>query len=139
MNENLSAAVAILTQAAADFAAGKLTPIAYRDVREPALSRALVAMAADHGVDLEAPLHIDSNGEYSIIAKNPNGPLLLHGCGKFGAAMAAALTQHMARTGVAPGTIAGDNGWCRLNHMQAEKMVLAYANAPQARSSRPTV
>ena len=121
-------AVDDLRSAAQAFATGELSPVAYRDRREPALVRAVVLMARLHDVALQTPLHVDSLGELRVIALHPEGPILTRGCGKFGAAFAQALTRHGARTGVAPTALCADNGWCNLHHLQAEKMVMSFAD-----------
>lgn len=126
MNQSLLDAQQALEQARNDFAEGRLSPVAYRDVREPALSRALVALAEGLGVNLQQPLHVDSNGEFSIVALHPNGQSPRLGCGSYGEELAALLTLYRARTGIASGVLCAENGWCRLNHMQAEKMVRSY-------------
>ena len=136
MEVDFKQAIGKLQQAAAQFASGVLSPVAYKDVREAALADALRGMAARHQVTLEEPLQVDANGEYSIIAVHPDGPMLTHGCGKFHPEFAAALTRHRARTGMRPSVISPDNGWCRLNHMEAEKMVLAYAATVDAEAAR---
>lgn len=122
-------AVATLQDAAKRADQGTLIGVNYKDVREPALADALRAMALAHGVTLQEPVQIDANGEFSIVAVNPAGTMLLHGCGKFGDEFAAALTRHKARTGFpGPNTIDSAAGWCRLNHFEAERMVLDYAS-----------
>ena len=123
--EFLKAAQA-LVYANAQFAARTLSPVAHRDAREPAIAGALVAMAAEMGVTLQTPLYVDSNGEFSLNAMHPDGRQPTMGCGEFGEAFSAALTKHQARMGVNPGLIDPVNGWCRLNHFGAERMVLEY-------------
>lgn len=123
----LQSAVADLARYEKQFARRELSPVGYRDMREPALARALLAMAAELGVTLQQPLHIDANGEYSIVALKPGGNDPRYGCGAFGEAFAQALTSHRARCGVMPATMSPDSGWCRLFHLEAEKMVRSYA------------
>ena len=133
MPSSLKTHAAELIRLQQKFTAGELSPVGYRNLREPALAHALRAMAVEHGIDLDEALGIDANGEYSIIAKHPEGPLLTRGCGQFGEAFAAALTRHHARCGILPATLCPENGWCRLHHLDAERMVLAYAQShPEA-------
>lgn len=132
MTTDLQTAVAELIAFEQQFAQSRLSPVGYRDAREPALARALHAMAAELGVTLQQPLQIDANGEYSIVALKPDGTDPRYGCGAFGAVFAEALTRHRARCGIAAGTMDAANGWCRLFHLEAEKMVRAYARACKA-------
>lgn len=133
MTPELQSAVDDLTRFKREFAQMKLSPVGYKDLREPALGRAVVAMAKELGVTLQQPIYVDSLGEMSIVALKPApADPRYDGCAEFGEAFAKALTEHQARTGVQPTTISACNGWCRLFHMQAEKMVLAYAAAQQA-------
>ncbi len=127
MTTDLQTAVAELVQYEQQFANRELSSVGYRDQREPALARALRAMATELGVTLQEPLQIDANGEYSIVALKPDGCDPRYGCGAFGAPFAEALSRHRARTGITPSTMDAANGWCRLFHLEAEKMVRAYA------------
>lgn len=122
----LAAAISALDEAKSQLAAGTLGPVDYGFARERNIAMALRAMAAAQGITLVEPVQVDSNGEYSVIAAHPEGHVLTHGCGKFGEAFARALTEHKARTGVVATAISPDNGWCRLNHFEAEKMVREY-------------
>jgi tape measure domain-containing protein len=122
-----SAATALI-EAKQSFESGALTPVAFRDLREPALIKALTAMAAEMGVTLRQPCQINSNGEISVVAEQaaPSGPNR-DACGSYGESFAAALSKHHPRTGVVPmAVVPPDNGWCYLNHFEAEKMVLDY-------------
>lgn len=134
MNPDFNQAIDELKTAAQGLQTGALSGVAHRDMREPALAKALIALAKNFGVNLQAPMYIDSNGEFSVIALNPEGPPLTQGCGKFGEPFAALLSLFRARTGIAPGHIGGFNGWCRLNHFMAEKLVLSYAAQLEASS-----
>lgn len=121
-------AVNALMQARNQFAAGELLPVPYADARQDALARSLVALAEEHGVTLQQPLHIDTNGEYRIVAMPDDGSDLRLGCGRYGAEFAAILNRHGPRCGVASGaTLQPESGWCRMNHFEVEQMVRAYA------------
>ena len=125
-----------LIEAKERFAAGEIKPVQYRDIREEALSRALNSMTSDLGVKLQQPLQVDSRGEFSIVAMPEDGSSPQLGAGPFGEAFSDALNHHNPRTGERPGAIMdGESGWCRLNHFDAEKMVLEYAE--QALQSKP--
>lgn len=129
-------AVKELTAAKESFADGQIKPVQFRDLREARLAAALNAMAADLGVKLRQPLHVDSLGEYSIVAIPEDGSLPQYGAGQFGQKFSAALNRHNPRTGERPGAILiPESGWCRLNHFEAEKMVLEYAE--QASQLKP--
>lgn len=129
MTTALQAAVDDLVQVEQRFVQGELSYVGYSDLRKPAITRALVAMAAELGVVLQQPLHIDANGEYLIVALRHEGTDPRYASGQFGKAFADALSRHHARYGLAPAFIDAANGWCRLFHMEAEKMVRTYARA----------
>ena len=82
----------------------------------------LVSIAELCEVNLEA-IGIDANGEYQLRALDAENPRAEY-CGQFGQ-FAEILNPHKPRCGVM-GTVAvldADNGWCRLNHFGAEKLV----------------
>lgn len=109
------------------FEARSISPMAHRDRREAALSSALVAMAAGFGVELKQPIYCDSRGEFPIVALASDPDSRRMGfCASFGEGFTAFLNAHQARTGIAPGHLDPSNGWCRMNHFEVEKMVLAY-------------
>lgn len=127
MNQALSNALIALRTANEKFARHEISPVAHAREREAAVAKALRAVAADHQVQLQEPLSIDSNGEFSIIALGDDGQVTCRGGGRFGDAFAELLTRNRARTGwPGPNVILGCNGWCRLNHFEAEKMVSTY-------------
>ena len=98
----------------------KLSSVAFADLRGNTIAQALKALAADLGVELETPLHIDSRGEFSIVAKGGNPPA----CGKFGEAFSHLLSKHKARTGTpGPNRLHEGDGWCYLNHFNAEALI----------------
>jgi hypothetical protein len=138
MTTDFDEAITSLRDANERFSKGALSPLAHRDERERALANALRAMATAHGIVLEEPVQVNANGEFSITSANPAGPAKFHGAGKFGDTFAAALTAHRARTGTpGPNTIASDNGWCYLNHFEAEKMVLEFADRMAGEGHKP--
>jgi len=102
-----------------------LSPWDQSKKREARIAKGLRDIAAKHGVKLREPLHIDANGEYSIVASNrttndgPQSPT-----GKFGT-MAEVLSKYPTRTGISAtkGHVNPDNGWLRMNHFDAEQMV----------------
>jgi hypothetical protein len=127
MTSELVHAVGRLRDAAARFATGKLSSVAYSNERETCLADALRAMAAEHRIRLREPLQVDSRGEFTIVARAVDETPPSQGAGRFGDAFALALTRHCARTGTAgPTHIIGENGWCLLNHFDAERMVSEY-------------
>lgn len=107
------------------FDAGTMTSVEHARAREKHIAQALREIASEHGVRLQEPVQIDSNGEFSVVAMPPDGrDPNVHGCGRYGEAFAAVLTAHNARTGVRPGAILDpQNGWCRINHFDAERLV----------------
>ena len=107
------------------FVERNLSSFDHSRAREAAIAGALAAMATEMGVTLQAPLQIDSRGEFSIIAKKSDGSDPRLGAGGYGEAFAAALNRHGPRTGISPGAVmTAEAGWCWLNHFSAEKMVL---------------
>lgn len=133
MTTAFKTAIATLTAVHQRFHNREISPVQHGSEREAALAQALVEMAKEQGVTLQQPLHIDSNGEFSIVALKPGTTHSLYeGCAKFGEVLAKALTENKARCGIIPATLTEDAGWCRLNHFGAERMVLAYATGPSA-------
>jgi hypothetical protein len=128
-------AVQTLIAANEQFAAGEIKSIQLKDIREAQLAIALRTMAADLGVQLREPVQIDSNGEYSVVSVRTDGtsPPWGDAGGVFSAEFCAALNRHNPRCGVAPGAVlVPENGWCRLHHLSAEKMVTEhYARQPR--------
>lgn len=126
---NFRIAVTGLRDAKAKFDSALLKPVPYADERERHLSAALKALAGMYGVNLQGPLHIDSNGEYSLAALKPDGSNPQHyGCAPFGA-FADVLNPHSPRTGIAACTLTADSGWCRIGHFGVESMVMTQAAA----------
>jgi hypothetical protein len=114
-----------LAKANADFKAGKLSSVGFKDLREYYIPEALYQMAALFSIRLKEPLQVDSNGELMIVSVTSCAevPQRVH----FSQAYADILNQHNPRCGVQPGAhILPENSWCRLNHFEAEKMVLNY-------------
>lgn len=128
-------AVDALVAANKIFAAGQIKPLQHSDLREKYLSAALNAMAGDFGVKLNQPLQINSNGEYAVTALPKD---INHDAGGFGQELSTVLNRHNPRTGVRPGaTLLPENGWCYLNHFDAERMVFEYAEARQPKPEKP--
>lgn len=51
-----------------------------------------------------------------------------YGCGHFGKRFADLLNQYNPRTGLSPSaTLLPESGWCRMNHFDAERVVLVAA------------
>lgn len=110
------------------FKEGSMTSVAYSLMRSRALLDALRGVVFMHGVELEEPLQIDSNGEVSLIAKNPNGPASIYGSGHFGKDLADLITEYRPRTGQAYGAnLSPENGWCKMNHFDVERMVVDFS------------
>jgi hypothetical protein len=122
--------VQALERARERFEAGELKAVPYSQERELALSRALRALAVGYGVPLYGPLTIDSRGEFSLIAANKEGLNPHHyGTGQYGEDFVSLLNQFEPRTGERPGQLCAVNGWCHMNHFNAERMVLAALRA----------
>lgn len=101
-----------------------MKPVQQSRRREARIANALIRIARKHGVNLRKPLTIDANGEFSIVASNntPNdGPN--DACGQF-RTFAAVLSKYSPRTGIVPTShLSPENGWCRMNHFNAERLV----------------
>lgn len=118
-------AVGELTKANVEFHAGTLSPVEHSRARETALTSSLLLLAQMHGVTLRAPLFINSNGEYFVVAVDAQHPMQT---AHFGQAFADLLTKAPCRTGVGGyASLLPENGWCYLVHFHAEKMVLEFA------------
>lgn len=110
------------------FAAGKISAWEYGNQRATALAATITAMAAETGVTLQQPMGIDGNGEFSIVALHESGRPPSQGAGAYSEEFCAALNRHRPRTGMvgAACTLLPENGWCRMNHFDAEKMVIEH-------------
>lgn len=130
-NKTVIAAIQELDNLNREFSANRVSSVEHGATRERILSEALESMAADFGVRLQAPLQIDSNGEYSLVAMNKDNSNPQHyGSGPFGAGFAALLSPHGPRMGIQPAkSIDPSNGWCRMNHFSVERMVRQYGAA----------
>lgn len=109
---------------------GELKPVQAGDKRETALCKGVVAVARYYGDVLKTIIGIDANGEFSIASK-PVKPFDLAGV-PFSAAFCEALNTHTRpRCGVLPGAVMepDHSNWCRINHFEAERMVLSIADA----------
>lgn len=116
-------AMASLLQTEKDFSEGTVKSLPHSRLREAALANALHALAAMNGVTLQVPLHIDSRGEFSLVAMPENGSSPDYGTGPYGA-FVDILNRHNPRTGVFPTSMMSPgNGWCYINHFDAEHMV----------------
>lgn len=125
MNKEFRQAITVLKQTNEDFANGHTSSVAHANTRQAAILAAVRYMAKSFGVNLE-PIHaIDARGEIRVVAKDGDRDPRL-GCGKFGGPFAEWLTKARARTGIAPCTLGSEDGWCYVNHFEAERMVLDF-------------
>lgn len=131
-NKTITHAVQELDELNRAFSTNRVSAVEHGATRGRILAEALESMAADFGVRLQTPMHIDGNGEFSIVAMNEGGTNPAHyGTGKYGAEFAALLSPHGPRTGIQPAaSISADNGWCRMNHFNVERMIRHYAAQP---------
>jgi hypothetical protein len=121
--------IAALAGIHARFAALEIKSVEHADLRGPCLATALSELAAVHGVTLQLPMHIDSRGEFRIVALNPDGTSPLYGSGPFGD-FATVLNLYRPRTGIFAGaTLLPESGWCYMNHFDVERMVTEQASA----------
>lgn len=128
MNE-LDTEVATLDALNAQLAVGAISPLDHRLEREKTLAQALRVIAGRFGVTLEEPLQVDSNGEFSLVSVKPGRNPHWYGAESFNG-FADVLSDFGPRMGAAPlpagCRLLPENGWCRLNHFSAEKMVRHY-------------
>lgn len=109
---------------------GELKPVQAGDKRETALINGVVAVARYYGDTLKQIVGIDGRGELSIASK-PENPFNLAGV-PFSASFCEALNMHTRpRCGILPGAVMepDHSNWCRINHFEAERMVLSIADA----------
>jgi hypothetical protein len=136
-NSEFQSAVRALSDATEAFSRGDIKSVQYNDLREKAISQALIAMAVECGIALKEPLHINSLGEFNFQVLHSDGRDTSLGCGKFGLEFATYLNRFGVRTGAieygySP-CMRSDDGWCHMNHFQAEKMILDRMNRHQMR------
>lgn len=101
-------------------------PVPLGQERERRLVAAVMLLAESFGTRLD-PIHrIDARGELSIVGKTDSWNS--HHV-QFGEPFAQALNTHTnPQCGVRPGAIMDARStWCRINHFDAERMVLACA------------
>lgn len=131
MTKEFDDAFAALQENQELFNAGQRSSVEHSRHREAALVTALRAIALELGVTLQSPLAIDSRGEFHLVAMPADGSSPQYGTGPFGEAFAGLLNRYQPRTGINPGaTLLPENGWCRLNHFAAEKLVQDWAQQP---------
>lgn len=117
-------AVQTLDEVQDKFGMNQLSPVEAGTLRAQALCSGVVALFEHHGVFLQRPLRIDTNGELRLAAlKSATSVPDIEGTAPFGDYLAGLLSRHMARTGIVPGHISADNGWCRINHFRAEALL----------------
>ncbi|MNF20722.1 hypothetical protein D3C87_686450 [compost metagenome] len=114
----------IIAELSAIEANQEIKPVEAGNLRDAAIAKGLRAIAAHYGKTLVEPLHIDANGEYRFTITND---------GEYGNELVALINHIPLRTGVSPskGTMLGCNGWCRINHFDAERL-LKIAHQQQA-------
>lgn len=127
----LKEAVEALAVATTAFERGELKSVPYGNQREACLVQSLIALGEAFDLRFKQPLYIDSNGEFSLVVLHPDGRRPEMGCGRYGEEFVKLLNKHRPRTGVTPGTQSADNGWCRINHFDAERMVQEYYTSLQ--------
>lgn len=133
MTDTLAALLNDLDNAKRQFSTAGSSALDFARIRETLLGECLYELAKEQGVVLQRPLSIDARGEFRLVAlksatSNPN----VEGTAPFGAVLGGLLTRHFARTGTHPGSISAANGWCMLNHFDAERMVREYADMQPA-------
>lgn len=106
-----------------EFALGNRKSVPHADIRGGCLAKGLSALAQLHGVQLQKPLHIDSRGEFSIVAL-PEGRDVRLGAGPYGEKFSQLLNEFQPRCGIAPPAhLQPESGWCHMNHFMVERML----------------
>lgn len=122
--ERAANAVKTLDTVQEQFSEATLSPVEAGAQREAALAEGVMALFEHHGVSLRKIIRIDGNGELSLVAlKSAQSNPDVEGTAPFGEYLASLLSRHSARTGIAPGYISAENGWCRINHFRAEALL----------------
>lgn len=105
-----------------------MKPVQLGDQREAALVAGLHGLAEEFGKQI-SHTYIDSNGEMAFNIIGPEGNTPGASCGQYGEELAAWLSTVPRRTGARPTTspILPENGWCRINHFDVERLLLAVA------------
>ena len=107
-----------------DFNNYKIKSVTYANKREKIIQQGIKLIGKDNNINLKISL-IDSNGEYNIKAIHPEKPNE-DICGKFGN-FANIISPFGPRCGIQPTKhLSPENGWCRLNHFQAESCLINY-------------
>jgi hypothetical protein len=107
------------------FRAHTISSVEHARQRELALGQAVFALGEMHGIAFQQPLHIDSRGEFALVVMPPDGRDPAQGTGQYGEAFVGILNGHNPRTGAQPTRhMSADNGWCRINHFDLERLVL---------------
>lgn len=122
---DLSAAAEKLGSLGRQYKALELTSVQYGRERDAAIAAGLTAVAAHYGVMLRQGLHIDSRGDYMLVAVRAEQPAPAPTYGAF----SDVLNKYNPRTGVTGYTNQLDpsNSWCYLNHFDAERLILDQA------------
>ncbi|MBP4081282.1 hypothetical protein [Aeromonas sp. MrichA-1] len=96
-------------------------PFESGNMRESAIAKGLRAIAEHHGKTLQEPVQWDANGEFKFTLVNDT----------YGEGIANLLNTISVRTGVVAhkGYVMSNGSWCRINHFDAEQLIL---NAHQA-------
>jgi len=129
MNQEFRDAIAALKQTTDDFNNGRVKSVPHSHARRTALIAAFQALAGICGVKLQPISDIDGNGELRVVALDGDKDPRL-GAGRFGDAFVALLNTARPRTGAfGSTTLDALAGWCYVNHFEAEKMVLRYAES----------
>jgi hypothetical protein len=120
-----------LREIEADRVAGRIKPIQAGDMRGKVLCEGVMTLALHLGVTLKAVNAIDANGELSIVSQGKN-PWDASGV-PFSKEFCDVLTAHTKPRCGMPGTVAVMNpensNWCRINHFDCERMILAVVDS----------
>ena len=93
--------------------------------RAIAIGESLLLLGKVFGIDFDSYLYINSLGEINLkVEPESEADRRASFTGKYGKNFALLLSQYEIRTGtiVTKGYVLPENGWCRINHFEAEKM-----------------
>lgn len=123
MNREFRQAIAVLKQVNEDFKAGRTSSVAHSTTREAAIRAAIQALARSFGIKKLQAARIDSRGDLEL-------SLGVEAERKtFGARFSALLNKAKPSGPCGAIILLPESSHCRLNHFQAEKMVLEYMEA----------
>lgn len=126
---DLRTAIEALQESQVKFHKGEISPLQHSRIREGHLSDAMIALGQQHGLTFQAPMLIDSRGEFSLVVMPKHGGDPKNGCGHYGEDFVKILNEHNPRPGAQTTKyMLPENGFCKINHFDVERMVVEQYN-----------